>query len=211
MMNYIADLLLSFLLNNPLRDPKAAWAQTPPIQASARFLQLLPPSRFNVGDLISFVIAIVVAVILYRTTLGYEIRMMGFNRRFAKSGGINVPKTILLAMILSGALAGLAGVIEIMGVHQMVLLGFSNNFGWDGIPVALIAQLNPIAVIPAAIFMAILRVGSTIMNMQENIPIDLVRIVIAVILMLITAEGIYKVFKIFRIRYRKNPKNEPNI
>ena len=212
MMNYIATLLLSYLLNNQLRDPTSAWAQSSPVATTAEFMQLLPPSRFHLGVIISFLITIVITIILFKSTLGYEIRMMGMNRRFTKYGGINVPKTILKAMALSGALAGLAGAIEVMGVHQKLLINFSAEFGWDGIAVALIAQLNPLAVIPAGLFMAMLRVGSSVMNMKEGIPIDLVKIVVAVILIFITANGFFKVLDRLISRYRNivTKKNESN-
>jgi simple sugar transport system permease protein len=203
MLNYIAVFISSYLLNNQLRSPTSVWAQSSNVQPTAELMRFLPPSRANIGIVISTLIAFVLTYLLFRTTFGYEIRMLGFNKRNARYGGINVRSTILKAIALSGGLAGLAGVIEVMGIHKKILLGFSANYGWDGIAVALIAQTNPLAVIPAGILMGAMRVGGRIMGLEHGIPLEMVRIVVAVILMFVTAIGFFKIWDSLLAKYRR--------
>lgn len=203
MLNYIAAFISSYLLNNQLRSPTSVWAQSSNVQPTAELMRFLPPSRANIGIFISVVFAIGLTFLLYRTTFGYEIRMLGFNKRNARYGGINVRRTILQAIALSGGLSGLAGVIEVMGVHKKILLGFSANYGWDGIAVALIAQTNPIAVIPAGILMGAMRVGGRIMGLEHSVPLEMVRIVVAVILMFVTAIGFFKIWDSLFTKFKR--------
>lgn len=203
MLNYIAAFMSSYLLNNQLRSPTSVWAQSSNVQPTAELIRFLPPSRANIGIVIAIVIAFALTYVLYRTTFGYEIRMLGFNMKNARYGGIKVQSTIVKAIALSGGLSGLAGVIEVMGVHKKILLGFSANYGWDGIAVALIAQTNPIAVIPAGILMGAMRVGGRIMGLEQGVPLEMVRIVVAVILLFVTATGFFKIWGSLQAKYKR--------
>jgi ABC-type uncharacterized transport system permease subunit len=129
-------------------------------------------------------------LLLRYTTLGYEARAVGFNPFASEYGGISVAKTTVWSLCISGALAALAGVSEVMGVHHRLSDQFSAGFGFTGIAVALLAKRHPLAVIPAAILFGGLSAGSGIMQMTANVPDKLVDIVQALVIFFVAAESI---------------------
>jgi simple sugar transport system permease protein len=127
------------------------------------------------------------AYVLERTTLGYEVRAIGLNPSAAKSGGINVKRGMILALVISGALAGLGGAGEILGVHRRFIDGFSPGYGWDGLAVALIGGLNPFGVVLASILFGALRSGGMEMNRALGVPLDVVFLVQALVVLFVAA------------------------
>jgi ABC-type uncharacterized transport system permease subunit len=204
MMNYIALNLTSFLLNGPMRDPDPLnlSARTPEIAASARI-----PTIFAIADLRihwGFVLALLVAAfiwwLLWKTTLGFEIRTVGANPDAAKYAGINVKRTIIISMAISGALAGLAGAIEVTALNYRHELGFSVGYGFDAIAIALLGKTNPFGVVLAAILFGAMRNGGTRMQFLTQIPVDIISVIQALILLFVAADAIVRY--IYRVRAR---------
>ena len=222
MLNYIAFRLLDYLVNGPLRDRSASALRTPYIQASAqlpRFIgaledpsvtggQLYRPLivsgdpawnlRLHLGFLIALLMVWFVWWLLNRTTIGFEIRTVGANPEAARYAGMSITKNFVLAMALSGGLAGLAGSSQVLGLEHNVKSLFSSGYGFDSLAIALLAKSNPIAIIPAAIFWGALNSGRGQMQAQTGISIELIRIVQALAIMFVAADQIVR--WIYRLR-----------
>lgn len=189
MLNSIALLFGSYLVNHPWRQRPGFIPQTPQIPINARLPILIEQSRLHIGILIVIVVAIVIHFILWKTTLGYQIRAVGNNPKASTYGGINVVKSILIAMILSGGLAGLAGMIEVTGIQYRLKDGISMGYGYTAIVIALMGKLNPIAVTGVAILFGALIIGADAMQFAENVPVFLASIIQgAVVLFILLGE-----------------------
>jgi simple sugar transport system permease protein len=183
MMNAIAVQLMNFLLRGPMIDPSQA-ALASKIPQTARLLEIfrlprLAPTRLHLGALIAVILAILVYVLLWRTTLGYRIRAVGQNPNASRYAGIQVQRYIVLALLLSGALSGLAGATQVFGVNYRMITdgsasGFTGNAGFNGIVAALFGQLHPILTIPASILFGALLVGANKMQRVVQVPSALV-------------------------------------
>ncbi len=126
-----------------------------------------------------------------RTHAGYEMRMCGLNREFARYGGINIRTYLVLPMVLSGALHGLAGAFSVLGTHGAAIKGFSGGMGWNGIAVALIARNNPLAVVPAALLFAWLDAGARAATLHGDVTYEIAAIAQSCIFFLVTAQALY--------------------
>jgi simple sugar transport system permease protein len=193
MFTYIATYLTSYLVNYPFKAP--GWvAQTVPIADSAQLPRILPPTQLSVSILVAVAMAAVIYYILQKTTLGYEVRASGLNPSAAENGGINVKRTMVLALILGGALAGIGGAGEILGVHNRFIQGFSPGYGFDGIAVALVGGLNPLGVLLAAILFGALRSGGMLMTRATHVPLDIVVILQALVIIFVAAPHFLRYF-----------------
>jgi simple sugar transport system permease protein len=139
--------------------------------------------RLHIGTFIVVIIALIIYIILYKTTIGYKIRAVGENPRVSEHGGVKVTRVIITAGLLSGGIAGIAGVMEVFGVHHYLIRGFSPGFGYQGIAVAALGIFQPIAVIFAAFFFAVLQVGGESMQRGAGIPVDIIFIMQAVLVL----------------------------
>lgn len=183
MMNAIAVQLMNFLLRGPMIDPSQAELASK-IPQTARLLDAfrLPrwaPTRLHLGFLIAVILAFVVYLLLWRTTLGYRIRAVGQNPHAAKYAGINVKRHVVIALLLSGAFAGLAGAVQVYGVNYRMITdgsasGFTGSAGFNGIVAALFGQLHPIGTIPASVFFGALLVGANKMQRVVQVPAALI-------------------------------------
>jgi ABC-type uncharacterized transport system permease subunit len=193
MFSYIATYLTSYLVNYPFKAP--GWvAQTVPIAESAQLPRILPPTQLSASILAAVALAGVVYYVLQKTTLGYEVRASGLNPSAAENGGINVKKTMVLAFIVSGALAGIGGAGEVMGVHYRFIQGFSPGYGFDGLAVALVGGLNPLGVLLAAILFGALRSGGMLMTRATHVPLDIVVIIQALVIIFVAAPNFIRYF-----------------
>jgi len=204
MMNYIALNITSFLLNGPMRDPDPMnlSARTPEIAVSARIPPIfnIPGMRLHWGFVLALLVAAFIWWLLWKTTLGFEIRTVGANPDAAKYAGINVKRTIVITMALSGALAGLAGAIEVTALNYRHELGFSSGYGFDAIAIALLGKTNPFGVILAAILFGAMRSGSTRMQFLTQIPVDIISVIQALILLFVAADAIVRFIYHIRVR-----------
>jgi simple sugar transport system permease protein len=200
MMNYIALNLVSFLLNGPMKDknPLNVIARTPEIAESARIPVIFSGLRVHWGFVLALLVAFLIWWLLWKTTLGFEIRTVGANPDAAKYAGINVKRIMTLAMALSGMLAGLAGAIEVTALNYRHELGFSVGYGFDAIAIALLGKNHPAGVVLAAILFAAMRNGATRMQFLTQIPVDIISVIQALILLFVAADAIVRY--IYRIR-----------
>ena len=183
MMNAIAVQIMNYMLRGPMIDPVQAEAasqipQTARLEIAYR-LPRLAPTRLHIGLIIAIILAVAVYILLWRTTLGYRIRAVGQNQAASKYGGINVKKQIVLALLLSGAFAGLAGMMQVYGVNYRMITdgsstGFTGNAGFNGIVAALFGQLHPLITIPASILFGGLLVGANAMQRVVQVPSALI-------------------------------------
>lgn len=171
LMNYIAILLVSYFVHGPLKEE--GWnTQTPPVAESSRLPVILEGSRLHAGIILALVSVILVHILLFHTTLGYRIRMVGRNMDAARYAGIKATGVMALTMALSGGLAGLAGTVELLGVQNRLIDNFSPGWGFDAIAVALIGRLHPAGVLIAALFFGALRNGAN--SLQTAVRVDVV-------------------------------------
>lgn len=200
MMNYIALNTTSFLLNGVMKDrsPTNVIARTPLIAESARIPEIFDGLRVHWGFVFALLVAFLVWWMLNKTTLGFEIRTVGANPDAAKYAGINVKRTIILTMALSGMLAGLAGAIEVTGLNYRHELGFSIGYGFEAIAIALLGKSHPLGVVLAAILFAAMRNGATRMQFLTQMPVDLISMIQALILLFVAADAIIRY--IYRIK-----------
>jgi simple sugar transport system permease protein len=183
MMNAIAVQLMNFLLRGPMIDPSQAELASK-IPQTARLIEAFHlarwvPTRLHLGALIAVILAILVYILLWRTTLGYRIRAVGQNTHASRYAGINVKRYIVLSLLLSGAFAGLAGAVQVYGVNYRMITdgsssGFTGSAGFNGIVAALFGQLHPIWSIPASILFGALLVGANKMQRVVQVPSALV-------------------------------------
>lgn len=182
MMNVIAVQLMNFLLRDTLIDTAQTGAARIPqtVRLAAAFdLPRLVPTRLHLGTLIAVLLAFAVYFLLWRTTLGYRIRAVGLNQHASRYAGIQVDRYMVLALLLSGAMAGLAGVIQVYGVnHRMVTdgtaAGFTGSAGFNGIVAALFGQLHPLGTIPASFLFGALLVGANKLQRVTQVPAALI-------------------------------------
>jgi len=201
MFSYIATYLTSYFVNYPFKAP--GWvAQTVPIANSAQLPRILQPTQLSAAILVAVAMAGAVYVILQKTTLGYEVRTSGLNPSAAESGGIKVKRVMVLAFVISGAIAGLGGAGEILGVHYRFIQGFSPGYGFDGLAVALVGGLNPIGVLLAAVLFGALRSGGMLMTRATHVPLDIVIIIQALVIIFVAAPSFIKYLIRWRVRSR---------
>jgi simple sugar transport system permease protein len=183
MLNYIAAYGMNYLLSGPIMDPLQVELGSF-IPQTARLTQAvdlprLIPTRLHFGTIVAVVFAILVYIFLWRTTIGFRIRMIGQNIQASRASGINVQKYMILAFVLSGALVGLGGAIEVLGVHHRIFTdgsvsGFTGSAGFNGIVAALFGQLHPIGTIPASLLLGALLTGANKMQRVVQVPSALI-------------------------------------
>ncbi|MBX3064511.1 MAG: ABC transporter permease [Anaerolineae bacterium] len=221
MLNQIAVQIMNFLLNGPLLDPAVAGSNNIPktarIAAEAQLPRLAFPlpdgtmlferTRLHFGLIIAIALAALIFVLLWRTPLGFRIRAVGYNERAARYAGINVRRQVILAMFIAGGCAGLAGVVQVLGLQYRLqtdgsATGFTGNAGFNGIVAALFGGLNPFGAIPASIFFGGLLVGAQNMQRDLGIPASLITALNGIIVMFVVG-GQY--FQRRRIGRQKQP------
>lgn len=201
MMNAIAVQFMNFMLRGPMIDPSQAELASQ-IPQTARLLDAFrllrwAPTRLHLGALIAVVLAILVYILLWRTTLGYRIRAVGQNPNASRYAGINVKRHVVLALLLSGAFAGLAGMVQVYGVNYRMITdgsasGFTGSAGFNGIVAALFGQLHPIWSIPASILFGALLVGANSMQRMVQIPSALVTALNGLVVVFVVSSEIWR-------------------
>ena len=201
MMNAIAVQLMNFLLRDAMIDPVQA-ERASKIPQTARLLEAfhlprLVPTRLHLGALIAVILAILVYILLWRTTLGYRIRAVGQNSHASRYAGIKVPRYIVLSLLLSGAFAGLAGAVQVYGVNYRMITdgsasGFTGNAGFNGIVAALFGQLHPIWSIPASVLFGALLVGANSMQRVVQVPSALITSLNGLVVVFVVSSEIWR-------------------
>ncbi len=171
LLNFVAILFVSMMIEGPLRDPMAfGWPQSVPVADNATLPRLIERSRLHVGLLIAIALAVAVYLVQARTVFGMRSKAAGFNARAATFAGVPLGRTLMMVACLSGGLAGLAGAVQVLGVRGYVTTDLSPGFGYSGIVIAMLANLNPIGVVAAAVFAAVMFIGADGMSRAIGIP-----------------------------------------
>jgi ABC-type uncharacterized transport system permease subunit len=177
MMNFIAWLIVAEFLHGPLGEIDAGFPQTPLFENIAWLPKLVARTDLHIGIVIAVLAALTAHVVLWHTVIGFRWRLAGASDRASHYAGVSRARSVFGLMLVSGVLSGLAGAIEVLGVHYRLIEGFSLGFGFNAIAVALLATLKPLWVIPAALFFAFLETGALSMQRQIGIPSSLVLVI----------------------------------
>lgn len=183
MMNYIALIGTSWLVTGPMKDSKAAYPQSPRLFREAYIPDLIPGTRLHIGLAVALVLALVLYIYLYKSSAGYATRVVGINPNVARYAGMNAGRKMLIAMCISGAMAGLAGAFEVAGVTHRLYQNISPGYGFEGIAVALLAVNNPLGAILSGTLFAVLRSGSELMQITSQVPQVLVSVIQGVVIL----------------------------
>lgn len=200
LLNFIMILFVSMLLEGVLKDPMGmGWPQSQRVVADAQLPRLVPRSRLHLGFVVALAAAAAIWVLMKKTALGYEMRAVGHNPEAARFAGIPVSRVLMKTALLSGGLAALAGFSEVAGLKGNLTLDLSPGFGYTGIVVAMLAMLNPLGVVAAAIFVAGIFVGADAMSRTAGIPSYIAQVMVATALLtMVVAIMLAR----FRIRWR---------
>ena len=182
MLNYIAFYLTHYLVMNPLKDRSTMAPQTPEIMRTASLGYIVESGGLHWGILIAILCAIGFAFFISRTVAGYELKVVGRGPDAARAAGIGVSRTIVLAMILSGGLAGLAGAVEVLGVHHKFYDQFSPGYGFDSIAVALLGGNTALGTALSALLFGALRNGAVNMQLATDTPREIVTLIQAIVI-----------------------------
>jgi simple sugar transport system permease protein len=184
LLNFVAILLVSLLIEGPMKDPLAfGWPQSVPVTEAGLLPQLLARTRLHLGFALALLAALAIAFLNARTVFGLSARAVGLGTPAARHAGVPVGRVLLLTAMLSGALAGLAGAVEVTGLKGYVTTDLSPGFGTAGVIVAMLASLNPLGVVPAAIFVAAVFVGADAMARAHGVPSFIADVIVATALL----------------------------
>jgi ABC-type uncharacterized transport system permease subunit len=203
MLNYVSFLVASYLVTTKglMLAPEASTPHTPDIDPGAALPILIDGTRLHLGFILAVLAVPVVWFLIERTTIGFRIRAVGFSQGAARAAGMSVATTILLTMAISGALAGAAGIVEVLGVSHHMTDTVAAGYGFDAIAVALVARSNPWAILPSALLFGALHGGSGYMQLQTQISSDLISIVQAAVIIFVAAPSIIR----WLLRLRRAP------
>lgn len=199
LLNYIASLFAGYMVAFPLKDQSgsAAMAQTPMIDKSIWLPKLFSGMSLHAGFILAIVAAIALYIFIQKSVSGYEIRMLGNNPFFAAYGGVKRGRMMVVAMLTSGALAGLAGAGEVLGTQHRYLDGAlaSADYGWSGIMATLLASSNPLGTAVAGILLAALQTGAMGVERNTNVPLEVASVIQAVLTLFVSARFGYAFLK----------------
>lgn len=203
MVNYIAIFFTNWLVTGPMQDPNTIVPQTRPILETSYIPAIFPNLRIHWGVVLAIAVAGLVYWLLWRTVLGYEIRTVGANPNAAQYAGIKVPRNIVVTMMLSGGLAGMAGAVEVLGLNHLFSPAFGIGYGFDSIAVAVLGNNHPFGVVLGAFLFGALNNGANLMQLRTQVPIYIISIVQALILMFVSADQIVR--WIYRLKEKGSP------
>ena len=177
MSTYVAIAIMNFLIRGPLKEAKGEYPQTDVIPANTWLPPLIPHTRLHWGFLLAVAVALIAYFILWKTTLGYKIRVVGHNQVAARYAGINTKRIFVIVFSISGAFAGLAGFTEINGMQHMLIEGFNPQIGAEGIGIAILGNAHPIGILLAALLFGALKVGGNLITQTSEIPASIIGII----------------------------------
>lgn len=189
MLNYVVFYFGQYIFNNFMRDASANSSVSHPFPQEALLPVIIDGTRVHAGIIIAVVMVILVYLFLNKTRWGYAIRMVGINPKFVLYSGMPATGVVLYSQVAGGAVAGIGGAVEILGMYKRFSWTMLPGYGFDGIIIATLARENPIGVIFAAFFLAYLRVGADIMSRSTNVTNEVIAIIQGVIILLVSAEA----------------------
>lgn len=185
MLNYVATLFMGLIYTSLLREGNVP--QTAAVPDATQLARIVPNLRVTWGIIIALAVAVLVQYFLFSTSKGFQLRAVGLNMTAAQFNGFAVKKYILFSFIISGAIAGLGGSVELLGTQYRLISGYAVGFGFDGVAMALIGQLNPLATVVVAYFFAVLRTGANTMQAGTGVPTSVVDIIQALVIVFAVA------------------------
>ncbi len=197
LLNFIVLLLVSMMLDGPMKDPTAmGWPQSVALSGELELSRLIPQTRVHTGLLWACALAAALWALMKYTVLGFDIRAVGANARAAAFAGVPVTRTVVLVSLLSGGLAGLAGAIEVAGRTSYLTLDMSPGYGYSGIVIAMLAALHPLGVIAASVFVAGMLVGADSMSRAVGVPTYIADVIVAASLISVLVATLLTQYKI---------------
>jgi len=221
MLNYIAAQFYTFMLRGPFLDPAektlggAGTPQSMRLTKNLWLTRFIPRTRLHTGLFIALALAVLIYLLLWKTDFGYKMRASGASGRAARYGGISVGWYLVVSMVISGAFAGIAGAIEVAGVHRRALEGITAGYGFSGIVVALFGGLSPIGIIPASFFFGLLIVGSDMTQRLVGVPANMINVLQGIIILVIVSTKMiladpYLMERVWRW-YQRHCKTKPEV
>ena len=189
MLNYVATQFFNFCIRVPLLDPseKSGTPMSRRIAENATLSRLFRGMSLHQGIFLAIILVVIIYLLMFKTTWGYKMRAAGASERAARYGGINVPKYLIIAMVISGACAGMAGAVELMGVQGRAVAGMTGGYGFSGVVVALFGALHPFWIVPASFFFGILLYSQVNLQILTSVPPNLVKALQGLIILIIVA------------------------
>lgn len=188
LINYLALYFGNYILNYVIRDPNSGTASYP-IPEAASLPVLVSGTRIHLGIMIALAVAICGYLFLYKTKLGYELRLTGQNEAFARYSGISIVKVILVSQLIGGSIAGLGGGVELLSpIYARFTWASLLGYGWDAIIICTLSRKNPLYTPLAAFFLAYLRTGASIMARSTDVTLEIIQITQGIIILLVVAE-----------------------
>ncbi len=193
MLNYVVILFTGYLANYTFHPESEMMPATGYIVRSAELPRLIQGSQLTIALFVAIICAVLLGLLLRRSYLGYEIRAVGLNAQAAEAKGISQTRIWVLTMLISGAVAGMGGAGEVLGVHRRFIEGFSPGYGFDGIAVALMGSSDPLGTVPAGIVLGAIRSGALMMDRTTRIPADFVVVIQGLILIFLSVPGLLRI------------------
>ncbi len=197
LLNYVMIHIMGALLFGPLQQPGSSWPRSSEIIAAAKYPILMPRSRFHIGVLIALLAVLVIWFINNKTTFGYQNKAVGMNLRAARFGGIRTNAVILWTALISGGLAGLAGVGELCALQYRLIMDLSPGYGYSGIVIAMLGNLHPVGVLFSSLFFSIIIVGAQTMSRMTGVPVYIAEVIQGMALMIML---IFLLFTEYRVK-----------
>lgn len=195
MLNYIVQFFAIYMVSYFFREMSSSSLTSRLFQQTAMFPAMIKGTRIHFGIVLAIIFCLLTYLLLYRTTFGMKLRITGDNANFANYSGIKVTKIMVIAQVIAGALAGIGGAAELLGMYNRFKWTATPGYGWTGIAVALLARNNPLMVPVAALFMGYLNVGANIMARNSDVSSEVVEIIQGVIILMIAAEALLNKWK----------------
>lgn len=200
LLNYVMIHIMGALLFGPLQQPGSSWPRSSAIIEAANYPILLARSRFHLGIPLAFLAVLIIWFINQKTTLGYQTKAVGVNIRAARFGGINTTRTIIWTALISGGLAGLAGVGELCAIQRRLIMDISPGYGYSGIVIAMLGNLHPIGVLLSSLFFSVIIVGAQTMSRMTGVPTYIAEVIQGMALMVML---IFLLFTEYKLKMRR--------
>lgn len=200
LLNFIMIYIVSAIVYGPWRDPISNWPQSPNLPENIIFPIIFPRSRVHIGIFIAIIFVILFYILIKKMKLGFEIKAVGSNIKASKYLGLNVSKIIIITAIISGGIAGLAGVNEILGLHYHLVDNFSPGYGYTGIVVAMLGRLEPIGVLLSSFFFASIITGSQVMSRVSGVNVYISDVIQGITLLVMLSMLLFTEYEIRRIK-----------
>lgn len=192
MLNTIAVNFVEYAVNYPLKEEGKSIAQTAKFTEAIWLPKIVDKTQLTIAIIIAAAACVLIKLLFDRTVIGYEIKCVGKNLKASETAGIRIGKVMIIAMLISGAIAGLLGGTHVMGVDRRLIAGFSSGYGFDGIAVAALAADRPVAVILSGIIFGALRAGCMVLNRTTGVPTEFIDVIQALIILLVAAPLLVK-------------------